>query len=153
MTAAFGREKNADLIDGIRGTDDWFRDGSLVAVDEKRQVIGHVLLSRGRLVGTDGSATDIGMIGPVAVSPEFQRRGVGVELMHAAISVAASRGLPIICLLGHPSYYPRFGFESARALGIDAQDPAWPDDAWMVLRLPGWTPALRGTAHFPPAFG
>ena len=151
--AAFGRVLEADIVDGIRGTADWLADGSLVALAENRRVIGHVLLSRGRLVGSDGSATDIGMIGPVSVVPELQRRGIGGQLMHAAISTAVAHHFPIICLLGHPTYYPRFGFEPARPLGIEAQDPAWPDKAWMALRLSAWTPALRGTAHFAPAFG
>ena len=68
------------------------------------------------------------------------------------LSAAVARRLPIICLLGHPWYYPRFGFEPARPLGIEPEVPTWPDDAWMVLRLPDWTPDLRGVAHFPPAF-
>ena len=151
--AAFGRALEADIVDGVRGTADWLADGSIVALDENRRVIGHVLLSRGRLVGSDGSATDIGMIGPVSVMPELQRRGIGGQLMRAAISAAVVLRLPIICLLGHPTYYPRFGFELARPLGIEAQDPAWPDEAWMVFRLPAWTPALRGMARFAPAFG
>ena len=91
------------------------------------------------------------MVGPVAVLPEVQRRGVGGALMRAAISVATSRGQPVLCLLGHASYYPRFGFEPARGIGIEPPRP-WPDANWMALRLPAWTPELRGVARFPPAF-
>jgi len=59
---------------------------------------------------------------------------------------------PLICLLGHASYYPRFGFEPARSLGIEPP-VAWPDEAWQALRLPAWTPDLRGTARYAAAFG
>ena len=150
--AAFARALEAEIVDRVRGTRDWWEDGSLVAVDAAGSIVGHVLLSRGRLVGTRGSETDIGMIGPVAVLPERQRRGIGGALMSAAIAAATARELPMICLLGHPTYYPRFGFEPARAAGIQPPDASWPDEAWMVLRLPAWDPALSGVAHFAPAF-
>ena len=150
---AFGRAHEADIVDAVRASGDWLDDGSLVAVDNAGSVVGHVLLSRGRLVHPDATETDIGMIGPVAVLPELQRRGVGGELMRAAISAAVARRYPVICLVGHPSYYPRFGFEPARPLGLDPPDPSWPDDAWMALRLPRWSPELRGSAYFAQAFG
>lgn len=153
VEAAFGRALEAGILDGVRGTPDWFADGSLVAADGDGRVIGHVLLSRGMLAASDGTVTEIGLIGPVAVWPELQRRGVGDGLMRAAISAATARHLPVICLVGHPSYYPRFGFQPARALGIEPVVEDWPDAAWMVLRLPGWMPSLRGVVHFPPAFG
>lgn len=153
VAAAFGRDKNADLVDAIRGSDDWYGDGSIVAVDTHGGVVGHALLSRGRLLAADGSPKDIGMIGPVAVAPDRQRQGIGGMLVRAAIEAAIARRLPVVCLLGHPTYYPRFGFEPARRLGIEPQSQTWPDDAWMALRLPAWTPGLRGVAHFPPAFG
>jgi predicted N-acetyltransferase YhbS len=71
--------------------------------------------------------------------------------MHAAIELATERGEPLLCLLGHASYYPRFGFERARSIGIEAPRP-WPDANWMALRLPAWDPSVRGTARFPEAF-
>lgn len=91
------------------------------------------------------------MVGPVAVVPGHQRRGIGVALMRAAIDFATQRRQPALCLLGHADYYPRFGFEPARGIGIEPPKP-WSDRNWLVLRLPGWDPALRGVAHFPPAF-
>lgn len=91
------------------------------------------------------------MIGPVAVLPARQRQGVGGALIRAAVELATERGEPVLCLLGHATYYPRFGFERARALGIDAPRP-WGDEYWMALRLPAWDPSVRGIARFPPAF-
>jgi len=153
VEAAFGRELEADIVDGIRGTADWLPDGSLVAINAGRQVVGHVLLSRGRLLAVDGSVVYVGVIGPVAVDPLVQKRGVGIQLMRRAISAGVQRHLPVICLVGHPTYYPRFKFQPARGQGFEPPDSRWPDEAWMALRLPDWTPALRGVVHFPPAFG
>ncbi len=149
--SAFGRADEARIPDAIRGTDRWIEDGSLVAVDTAGRLVGHLLLSEGDLVAADGSQRRIWMVGPVAVVPELQGRGIGSMLMHAAIALATARSQPVLVLLGHPTYYPRFGFESARSIGIDPPQP-WSDGAWMALRLPAWTPDLRGVAHFAAAF-
>jgi putative acetyltransferase len=55
-----------------------------------------------------------------------------------------------VVVLGHPGYYPRFGFEPARPLGIETYYA--PDDAWMALRLPAYDPQIRGTVRYPPAW-
>ena len=55
-------------------------------------------------------------------------------------------------LLGHPSYYPRFGFVSARSVGLEPPAQAWPDTAWMARLLPAWDDGLRGTVRYPKAF-
>jgi len=150
--AAFGRAVEADIVDAVRVTDDWLKTGSIVAVDGMRRVVGHVLLCRGRLLSLDGAERhDIGTIGPVAVLPELQRRGVGKALMRAAISAAVAARFVVVCLVGHPTYYPRFGFERARAIGLEPPGD-WPDDAWLALRLPGWSAAVRGVVQFPPVF-
>ena len=149
--AAFGRPDEATIPDEIRGTDRWIEGGSLVAVDDTGALVGHVLLSEGDLVAADGARRRIWMVGPVAVLPVVQRRGIGSALMRSAIALATERGEPILVLLGHSTYYPRFGFESARSMGIDSPQP-WSDASWMALRLPSWTPELRGVAHFAPAF-
>jgi putative acetyltransferase len=150
--AAFGRSDEAAIPDRIRGSDRWIEGGSLVAVDESDAIVGHLLLSEGDLIAADGAQRRIWMVGPVAVLPALQRRGIGSVLMRSAIALAKERGQPVLVLLGHSTYYPRFGFESARSIGIDPPEP-WSDASWMALRLPSWTPELRGVAHFAPAFG
>jgi putative acetyltransferase len=149
--AAFGKPKNGALVDAIRGTDRWIAGGSLVAVSEGGQIVGHALLSEGDLDLEDGPTRRLWMLGPVSVLPARQRQGIGAALVRAAARLATERGQPVVCLLGHASYYPRFGFEPARAFGIAPPRP-WPDESWMVLRLPAWTPTVRGVARFPPAF-
>ena len=150
--AAFGSPIEGRIVDDLRGTDRWIEGGSLVAVTPDGEVVGHALASEGDLVGDDGAPVRrIWMIGPVGVRPDRQRRGVGSALMRATIDLATERGQPVMCLLGHAEYYPRFGFVPARSLGIEPPRP-WGDASWMALRLPAWTDGLRGTAHFPPAF-
>jgi predicted N-acetyltransferase YhbS len=115
-------------------------------------LVGHVLVSEGDLVGADGSSRRIWMVGPVAVLPDHQRKGVGSALMRTAIALAIERHQPLLCLLGHATYYPRFGFVPARSIGIEPPKP-WTDASWMALALPGWDPSIKGVAYFPPAFG
>ncbi|HEX6127820.1 MAG TPA: N-acetyltransferase [Candidatus Limnocylindria bacterium] len=150
--AAFGGLIEGRIVDESRHTGWWLPWGSLVAVDAPAsRIVGHLLMSRATLEGTADEPWPILVIGPVGVRPEEQGRGVGAALMRAAIAAAGDRDESLICLVGHAGYYPRFGFEPARGIGIQPPHP-WPDENWLALRLPAWTPDLRGTARFPPAF-
>ena len=149
---AFDRPLEGGIVDAIRGTDRWIEGGSLVAVDAAGVVVGHLLLSKGDLVAADGAARQIWMVGPVAVLPSAQGKGIGSSLMEAAIALATEHDQPILCLLGHADYYPRFGFEPARVIGIEPPEP-WADENWLALRLPAWDTSVRGLARYPAAFG
>ncbi|HEX5826058.1 MAG TPA: N-acetyltransferase [Candidatus Limnocylindrales bacterium] len=151
--AAFEGPEEADIVDRVRleAPDGWL---SLVAVDAADVVVGHLLLTPCAVEDGEGRQTGTVLaIGPVAVLPAVQLRGVGTSLMHAAMSVAMARGVPALVLLGHAAYYPRFGFGSAREAGLQPPADAWPDHAWMARRLPAWTEELRGTVRYPEAFG
>ena len=164
--AAFGGPSESLIVDQLRGSDDWIDGGSLVAEVDGAELngvvvdgpetdgalVGHILLSLGTLDLESGGIRLIWMVGPVSVVPERQRRGIGSALTRAAISLATARGEPLLCLIGHADYYPRFGFEPARGLGIEPPRLSWRDANWMALRLPAWEPSLRGTARFPAAF-
>ena len=155
--AAFAGPEEADIVDRIRreAPEGWH---SLVAVGgagttHEDIVVGQLLLSPcpvedagGRVVAT------VLAIGPVAVQPEVQLRGVGSALMSAAIGLTIARAVPALVLLGHPEYYPRFGFRSARDVGLLPPADAWPDAAWMARLLPAWTDAMGGTVRYPEAF-
>jgi putative acetyltransferase len=150
--AAFTGPEEAEIVDRIRddAPDGW---QSLVAVDASGRVVGHLLLSPCPVEADDGSrVATVLAIGPVAVDPSVQRRGVGSALMAAAASLAVARAVPALVLLGHPSYYPRFGFESARDAGLEPPADAWPDAAWMARRLPAWTDDMQGTVRYHEAF-
>jgi putative acetyltransferase len=149
--AAFASPVEGRIVDDLRGTERWIAGGSLIA-ERNGSPVGHLLLSEGDLVSSSGELVRrIWMVGPVAVLPAHQRRGIGSALMRAAIELAEERRQPLLCLLGHADYYPRFGFEPARLLGIEPPKP-WKDENWLALRLPQWHSELRGIAHFPRAF-
>ena len=115
--AAFSGPEEAEIVDRIRADapDGW---RSLVAVGADGRIIGHLLMTPCPVEDDDGdTVATVLAIGPVAVDPAVQRRGVGSALMAAATSLAVARAVPALVLLGHPSYYPRFGFESGARRG------------------------------------
>ena len=151
--AAFTGPEESAIVDRIRAEapEGW---QSLVAVDAAGTVVGHLLLSPCPVEDEAGAVrATVLAIGPVAVDPAVQRRGVGSALMYAAMSLAMARGAPALVLLGHADYYPRFGFESARGVGLQPPADAWPDHVWLARRLPAWDESMRGTVRYPEAFG
>jgi putative acetyltransferase len=156
--AAFAGPEEADTVDRVRAE---AMDGthSLVAVGAPDgplagAIVGHLLLTPCAVEDDDGRpVATVLAIGPVAVLPELQFRGIGSALMATAMSLAMARGVPALVLLGHPSYYPRFGFSSARDAGLLPPADAWPDAAWMARVLPAWDDGMRGTVRYPEAFG
>jgi len=150
--AAFTGPEEADVVDRIRreAPDGW---QSLVAADTDGRIVGHLLMTPCPVETDDGTVVgEVLAIGPMAVLPAAQFRGVGSALITAAMSLAIARGAPAVVLLGYPAYYPRFGFGPARAIGLEPPAAAWPDAAWMARRLPAWTDDLRGTVRYPEAF-
>ena len=136
-TAAFEGTVEATIVDRLRESCPDLV--SLVAVDGDR-VVGHILFSP---VTVDVGPAGMGLA-PLAVLPEFQRRGIGAALVERGIAVLRERGCPFVLLYGHPGYYPRFGFERASAHGLRSHLGEVPDDAFMVLVLdPG---AMQGVA-------
>jgi putative acetyltransferase len=88
----------------------------------------------------------------MSVRPDRQRIGVGSRLIRDALGRAEAAGEPAVTVEGIPAYYPRFGFERASALGFIPAHPKIPDDAFMVKRLPGYSPGLAGQIVYPATF-
>ncbi|WP_062347902.1 GNAT family N-acetyltransferase [Herbidospora yilanensis] len=107
------------LVDELRADAGWIPALSMVA-EIGGAVAGHVVCTRADL----GGAPALGL-GPLAVAPEWQRRGVGLALMHAVLGAADALGEPVVVLLGSPDYYSRYGFRPASDLGIVSPDPQW----------------------------
>ena len=147
----FEESDEGEIVDAIRGSADAVDGGSLVALDRSGAVIGHLLASRGFIVTKDGTERAVWMLGPFAVRADLQGRGVGARLMREQISRATKRGVPLICLLGSESYYPRFGFQSARSIGIEPPQP-WADENRQALTLPAYSSELRGRARYAAPF-
>ena len=153
--AAFAPSRQeARIVDALRGSSAWLPDLSLVAVDDPDgRIVGHCVTTVGAVEPVDGGAPrPVLALGPISVAPDRQRQGIGGALLRATVEHASGQGWPAIVLLGHASYYPRFGWEPARPLGIEPQGP-WDDAHWMVLRLPGWDGTLHGRMRYPSAFG
>lgn len=144
---AFDETVEADIVDGLRGTNAWLPDLSIVAEDETG-VVGHLLLS---VVVLDTGA-ELLSLGPMCVSPARQRSGIGTALVHHALALAKVGPYPLVVVLGHTGYYRRFGFESARRMGIETPYET-PDEAWMALRLPRYRDGLQGLVVYPPVWG
>ncbi|HSF15229.1 MAG TPA: N-acetyltransferase [Vicinamibacteria bacterium] len=139
-TLAFGQPEEAQIVDALRSA---CPEGlSLVAVD-RGELIGHILFTPATLAHLEGMG-----LAPMAVAPSRQREGIGSRLVRAGLAELRARGCPFVVVLGHPEYYPRFGFEPASAYGIRCK---WevPDDAFMILRMdPSRMEGVSGMAHY-----
>jgi putative acetyltransferase len=144
--AAFGKDEEPEIVERLRAGPDFLPELSLVA-EEDGAIVGHTILSRARLDGRPVLA-----LGPIGVVPDRQRDGVGAALMHASLEAAGKAGEGLIVLLGHPTYYPRFGFVPASTLGITPPyDVA--DEVFMALELSPGAAQGGGRFAFAPAFG
>ncbi|MFO7900600.1 MAG: N-acetyltransferase [Planctomycetota bacterium] len=129
--AAFGGPTEGAIADALRAACP--EAVSLVAVDDGR-VVGHVFFSP--VVVSEGAGAVRGMgLAPMAVLPERQREGIGSLLVRVGVELLGERGCPFIVVLGHPAYYPRFGFVPASRHGLSCQWEGVPDEAFMVLIL------------------
>jgi len=137
---AFGQELEGRIVDALRSNGAVTL--SLVATSNGG-VVGHILYSPIAVGGAIGAA-----LGPMAVLPEHQRRGIGGRLIDEGQRRLEASGCPFVIVLGHDTYYPRFGFVRASAHGITCE---WdvPDEAFMVLVLNAAKMAgVIGTARY-----
>jgi putative acetyltransferase len=145
---AFGRNQEADLVDKLR------KRGvltiSLVAVQETT-IVGHIAFSPVEITAEE-SSFDALALGPLAVLPVHQNKGIGSQQVVAGLQECLRLGHEIIVLAGHPNYYPRFGFVRAYAKGIECEFEV-PDEAWMIKELKqGALAGRRGKVKFQPEF-
>ena len=149
LDGAFQGHEEAELVERIRRTAEYINELTLVAT-KGTQILGFIMLSHVDLQGVNDSFTVLSLA-PVAVLPNFQKMGIGGKLILEGIKLAEERPEPLIVLLGHESYYPRFGFERASMHNI-FPPVAWPDNSYMIRKLPGWRPAISGKVIYPPAW-
>lgn len=145
---AFGEEKGREIASLVN---DLFEDKSaipilsIVAVDNE-MLIGHILFTKITVKGST-EAISARILAPLAVLPEAHNKGVGSQLITEGLRQLKESGVELVFVLGHPDYYPRFGFTPAGALGYEAPYPI-PEEhaaAWMVLGLcPGVVGKIKG---------
>jgi len=145
--AAFGGTAEARLVADLRAAG--LTEVELVATADTR-IVGHILFSR-LVVISGGRLVDALALAPMAVRPDRQRQGIGTALVRAGLNIARANGCHAVIVLGHPGFYPRFGFSAARARHLKAP---FKGDSFMALEfVPGALDGDDGAVVYPPPFG
>jgi putative acetyltransferase len=144
---AFGHDDEALLVDALRA--EGAVQSSFVA-EIDGQVVGHVLFSELLIVGESATVPALALA-PVAVLPGYQRLGIGTRLIRHALEACQKQGHRIVVVLGHPDFYPRFGFSSELAAGLDSAFSGKP--SFMAMELAeGALVGVSGKVRYPAAF-
>jgi len=144
--AAFETAEEADLVDALRQDPAWISQFSYVSLDETDTIVGYALMTRCHIGQTPALC-----LAPCSVLPKHQKTGAGSAAIHAVLDAAKQSGEQCVTVLGHPTYYPRFGFERASKHEI-RMNVEVPDEALMVLALDD-RPLPSGTISYAAAFG
>ena len=144
---AFGDTITSAIVDGIRASDRFVPELSLVAESEG-QSLGHVISSYVDLLVPD--TRRVLQVGPLAVLPSHQRQGIGIALMEETVRLADERGEPLLLIEGSPAYYSRFGFTRTDEHGIEMPPESHGPQFFMLRPLRAYDPTLRGRAVYPP---
>lgn len=145
-----GRDAEPGLVDAIRQSAGFIPEFSLVA-EQNGQLLGHILFSP-IYIETETSQVPALSLAPMAVLNDFQNQGIGSALVRHGLEMCKQLGHTIVIVLGHPAYYPRFGFSTALAKNLECP---YGDcgDAWMALELTtGALDGICGQVVYPPAF-
>ncbi|MFF4309337.1 GNAT family N-acetyltransferase [Streptomyces sp. NPDC001507] len=140
----------ADLVDTLRDTITP-QDGLSLVAEQDRQVVGHVMFTRS-LLDAPRRLVDVQVLSPLAVMPEFHKRGIGSALVRHGLEVLAERAVPLVFLEGDPGYYSRFGFVPGGGLGFRKPSLRTPDGAFQVIRFPEHEPWMTGTLVYAEPF-
>ena len=143
--AAFEGPDESRIIDGVRAEGAALVE--LVAENDAGEVIGHILFSRMTVTPPRLMAG----LAPVSVRPDAQRRGIGDALCRAGIEAVRALGAEAVIVLGHPDYYPRFGFSHAAAARVESPYASH-GEAFMALELVPGALSQPLKADYPAAF-
>ena len=146
---AFAGPAEARLIETLRQNEKI--TFSLVALVNE-QLVGHILFSPMQIISPESKTQKVTGLGPMAVLPEYQQQGIGTVLCQKGLTMCREAGDHAVLVLGHPTYYPRFGFQPASLYHITCAYDV-PADAFMVLELQeGALDGVTGVAHYQPEF-
>ena len=153
---AFANEEFSDknehnLVNALRSSSSFIPELSLIAKVQNK-VVGHILFTRARVVGQNRTQ-EILVLAPLAVSPDYQNNGIGTSLIHHGLNLATELGFTAVSVMGHPTYYKKFGFINASVHNIKAPFEI-PDEFFMILELkPLILNGISGTLQYAPEFG
>jgi len=145
--AAFETPAEANLVDALRQQ---ARPVVSLVADDNQTVVGHMMFSPVSLT----CHLDVKIMGlaPMAVAPNHQRKGIGSALVRAGLERCKQLGFGAVVVLGHPEYYPRFGFSPSSRFGIGCEYEV-PEDVFMVMELqPGYLGGISGSVKYHVAF-
>jgi len=144
---AFGQDAEPHLVDALR--DGGYVRLSLVA-EKDGEVVGHILFSDLPIITEVGTVPSLALA-PMAVQPALHRQGIGSALVRRGLDVCREQGHRIVLVLGHPDFYPRFGFSTNLAEPLSS--PFGGGEAWMAMELvPGALVGVVGNVQYPPPF-
>lgn len=145
---AFEGTAEANLVNNLRTSNAMIL--SLVAI-KNNEIVGHIAFSPVTIESDQATVNAVGLA-PMAVSPEFQRSGIGSQLIEEGLNRIRTAEHDLVVVLGHPEYYPRFGFVPAKKYGIRWEQDI-PEEAFMIKELrEGALKEVRGTVKYRPEF-
>lgn len=147
VAAAFAQDDEADLVERLRDDDDALVE--LVTECDAGEIVGHIFFSPLAIVRANDQLT-AAALAPLAVKPGVQKSGIGAALMRDGIEACRAAGVPAIVVLGHPSYYPRFGFSAEAAAPLSAP---FSGPSFMALEFRPGILKDGGIVRYAPAFG
>jgi putative acetyltransferase len=149
--SAFGDDESLGvLLDELRSSWAWEDELCFVA-EVDGEIVGQVLYTHG-FVDAPNRLLDVLVLSPVGVRPDLQRQLIGTGLIVESLRTLRTREEPLVFLEGHPSYYPRFGFQRASTMSFTPPSTRIPDAAFMVYPLPNYEPWMTGALVYPDAF-
>lgn len=147
---SFQRKAEGKLVVELRKSKDFDPNLSIIA-ESNGEIIGHILFTPVSIELKNRTAHSL-TLAPMSILPDFQKRSIGKLLVVFGLQAAKDAGHQSVVVLGHPSYYPKFGFKKASNWNIKSPFPA-PDDAFMAIELmPGSLEGIEGKVVFPSAF-
>ncbi|MCA1556939.1 MAG: N-acetyltransferase [Acidobacteria bacterium] len=145
---AFNQANEAALVDALRKN---ARPIISLVAELNGQVVGHIFFSPVLIESEDSNYTALGLA-PMAVLPEHQNQGIGSELVRRGLKACKSIGYDVVVVLGHPEYYPRFGFVPAKEKGLSCEYSV-ADEVFMVTELKeGALAGRKGMVKYRPEF-
>jgi len=129
---AFKQENEGKMVDALRKTTDFNYLLSLVA-EIKGEIVGHILFYPLKIKNKNEEHTVLSLA-PIAVHPKYQNKGIGSKLVKRGLEIAKDNGFDAVIVIGHPNYYPRFGFTPAKNWNIKLPFNA-PDDVFLAIEL------------------
>ena len=149
---AFGQVNEAKLVDALRRNQTVFIPELSLVATENNKIVGHILFTKITIIDDNGNINESLGLAPMAVRPEFQKTGIGGQLIQQGLKVAEELGFKSVIVLGHEHYYPKFGFEPADKWNIKAPFDV-PSNVFMAIALvKDGLKNISGTVIYPKEF-